>query len=91
MFEQMAAMGETIQHRGCHWRIVEDLGPAGKLQVGGNDQAPAVVIPIGNELKKHLSTFSRQRYEPQFIKNNAAVTLPLTQDACQGMVISRCE
>jgi hypothetical protein len=42
-FEDMAAVGETIEQRGRHLRVAEHSRPFAKAEVGGDDDAGALV------------------------------------------------
>ena len=57
----MAMMQHTIQNSTGHLFIVEDVDPAGKLNIGIDDQRIAFVT-LGDHLKQQLSADSIQRY-----------------------------
>lgn len=42
-FQNVAAVSEPIQERGCHLCVVEYLGPFGEAEIGGDDHAGALV------------------------------------------------
>ena len=42
-FKDVAMMGEPVEQCGCHLGIAEDAGPFAKAEVGGDDDAGALV------------------------------------------------
>ncbi len=42
-FDDVAMVSKSVQQGGCHLGIAEYVGPLGKSQVGGNDDAGTLV------------------------------------------------
>ena len=55
-----------VQYRSGHLFIVEDVDPAGKLDIGIDDQRIAF-IALGDHLKQQLSAGPIQRYVTPFV------------------------
>jgi len=59
--KQVAMVQHPVQNRSGHLFIVEDIDPAGKLDIGVDDQRIAF-ITLGDHLKQQLGADSIQRY-----------------------------
>ena len=44
-------MGETIEKRGCHLGVAEDGGPFAEAEIGGDDDAGALV-ELGEQMEQ---------------------------------------
>ena len=42
-FEDVAVMSEVVEKRGCHLGVTEDGGPFAEAEIGGDDDAGALV------------------------------------------------
>jgi hypothetical protein len=42
-FNDVAVMGETIEHGGCHLGVAEDASPFAEAQIGGDDDGGLLV------------------------------------------------
>ena len=42
-FQDMATVGQAVEQRGCHFSVAEDGSPFAKAEVGGDDDAGALI------------------------------------------------
>jgi len=66
--KQVAMVQHPVQNRSGHLFIVEDIDPAGKLDIGVDDQRIAF-ITLGDHLKQQLGADSIQRYVTPLVAN----------------------
>jgi hypothetical protein len=52
-FDDVAMMGQAIEHGGCHFGVTEHLRPIGECQIGGDQQRRVLVK--SNRLRKIVS------------------------------------
>ena len=48
-------MGNSVQQRGCHFRIPKDRDPLPELQIGRNDDA-CLLVEFTDEMEQKCST-----------------------------------
>ena len=62
--DDIAMMGEAIEHGGCHFGVAEHLRPIGECQIGG-DQQRRVLIELADEVKRrqYPDEFKREALE----------------------------
>ncbi len=64
----MATVGEAVQERRGEPGITEDLSPAGKVQIAG-DQYRAPLVAVGKETEEQLGARLGERDEPDLIQD----------------------
>ncbi len=64
-FDDMGVAGDPVQKRGGHVGLVEDLGPIGKAEVGGDDHRTAL-MPLGQDPAKTVPPLPWRRWSGSF-------------------------
>ena len=68
-FDDVAMVGQAVEERGGHFPVVEDLGPFTEGEVGGDDQAGALV-EFAQEMEQQCAAGLRERQIAEFIEND---------------------
>ena len=68
-FEDVAAMGEAIEQRRCHLGVTEDSGPFAEAQVGGNDDAGALV-KFAEKMEQQRTARGAERQVSQLVEDH---------------------
>ena len=68
-FDDLAVMGDTVEHSGGHLLVAEDLGPFPEGEIGGDDHR-GLLIEFGDQVKEQLAGVLGERQIPQFIEHH---------------------
>ena len=79
-FDDVAMMGEAIEHGGCHFGVAEHLRPIGECQIDG-DQQRRVLIELADEVKQQLSAGLTERQIAEFVDDDEIVAQQLLGQA----------
>ena len=82
----VAAKGEAVEQRGRHPLVAEDLVPAGELQVGRHQHAPAVVA-LAEELEEELRPLGVEGQVAEFVNNNKIEGAELLEEFVEAILV----
>jgi hypothetical protein len=51
--DDIAVVGQTVEHGGSHLGVAEDLGPIGEGEIGG-DQQRGVLVELADQMEQEL-------------------------------------
>jgi hypothetical protein len=54
-FDEVAVVGEAVEERGGHFGVAEDLDPDGEEEVGGDDEAGALVAVVDQVIQERAA------------------------------------
>src|SRR3954451_15704471 len=74
--DDVAVVGEPVEHGGCHFGVTEDLGPVGECQVGG-DQQRGVLVELADQMEQQLAAGLAERQITKLIDDNEIVAQQL--------------
>ena len=87
--DDVAVMGEPVEHGDGHLGIAEHLGPVGECQVGG-DQQRGVLVELADQVEQQLATGLAEWQVAEFIDDDEIVAQQLlgeTSTASGGLLL----
>jgi hypothetical protein len=78
--DDIAVMGQPIQHGGGHLGVAEDLRPIGEGEVGG-DQQRRVLIELADQMEQQLAAGLAERQIAEFVDDDEIVAQQLLGQA----------
>ena len=74
--DDVAVVGQPIEHGGRHFGVAEHLRPIGEGQIGG-DQERRVLIELADQVEQQLAAGLTERQVAEFVDDNEIVTQQL--------------
>src|SRR5277367_1370362 len=68
-FEDVAAMGETIEQRGRHLRVAEHGGPLAEAEIGRDDDA-GTLVELAEQMEEQRSAGGAERQVAEFVEDD---------------------
>ena len=78
--DDVAVMGQAIEHGGSHLGIAEDLGPIGEGKIGGDEQR-GVLIGLADQMEQELTAGLAEREIAEFVDDDEIVAQQLLGQA----------
>ena len=70
--DDVAVMGEAVEHGGGHLGVAEDLGPIGEGEVGG-DQQRGVFVEFADQVEQKLTAGLAERQIAKLVDDDEIV------------------
>jgi hypothetical protein len=74
--DDVAVMGQPVEHGGGHLGVAEDLRPIGEGEIGG-DQQRGVLVELADQMEQQLSTGLAERQIAKFVDEDEVVAQQL--------------
>src|SRR5271154_7513508 len=87
--DDVAVMGQPVEHGSGHLGVAEDLRPVGKGEVGG-DQQGGVFVEFADQVEQQLAAGLAERQVAEFIDDDEIVSQQLlgeTTAAASGLLL----
>ena len=68
-FEDVAAIGKTVEQRGRHLRVAEHSGPLAEAEIGRDDDAGALV-ELAQQMEEQCSAGGAERQVAEFVEDD---------------------
>ena len=68
-FEDVAAMSESVEQRGCHLRVAEDGRPFAKAEIGRDDDA-GLLVELAQQVEEQGSAGGAERQVAEFVEDD---------------------
>jgi hypothetical protein len=78
-FDDIAVMGEPVEHGGCHFCITKYLWPVGKGEIGCDDDR-GVFVKLADQVEQELGTGLAKRQIAQFVDDDEVVAQQFLDD-----------
>ena len=70
--DDIAMMGQAIEHGGGHLGVAEHLGPIGEGEIGG-DQQRGVFVELADQVEQQLAARLAEREIAQFVDDDEVI------------------
>jgi hypothetical protein len=70
--DDVAMVGQAVEHCGCHLGVAEDLRPVGKRQVGGDEQR-GILVKLADQMEQQLAAGLAERQIAEFVDDDDVV------------------
>ena len=70
--DDVAVVGQPVEHGGCHFGVTEHLWPIGEGKIGG-DQQRGVLIEFADQVEQQLAARLAERQIAEFVDDEWAL------------------
>ena len=74
--DDVAVVGQPIEHGGCHFGVAEHLRPIGEGEIGGDEQR-RVLVELADQVEQQLAAGLAERQIAEFVDDDEIVAQQL--------------